>query len=159
MCSALTPMRMSGVGALIAALVAGSLLAGVPGANAQDVGAADAPSPEASSLKGIDLDTVTIPELQAHRDEGVLTSSALTRAYLRRIETVDPKINAVLYTDPSALRQAAASDARHRSGRAARTARRHPGAAQGQRRHPRPADHGRVARTGRLYRPVTTPCW
>ncbi|WUT81129.1 amidase [Streptomyces melanogenes] len=110
-------MRMSGVGALIAALVAGSLLAGVPGANAQDVGAADAPSPEASSLKGIDLDTVTIPELQAHRDEGVLTSSALTRAYLRRIETVDPKINAVLYTDPSALRQAAASDARHRSGR------------------------------------------
>nr|WP_190092835.1 amidase [Streptomyces melanogenes] len=110
-------MRMSGVGALIAALVAGSLLASAPGSNAQDVGAADTPSPGASSLNGIDLDTVTIPELQARRDKGALTSSALTRAYLRRIETVDPKINAVLYTDPSALRQAAASDARHRSGK------------------------------------------
>ena len=110
-------MRMSGVGALIAAMVAGSLLAGAPGSNAQDVGGVDTPSPGASSLTGIDLDTVTIPELQAHRDKGALTSSALTRAYLRRIETVDPKINAVLYTDPSALRQAAASDARHRRGR------------------------------------------
>ncbi|MFI1100720.1 amidase [Streptomyces melanogenes] len=108
---------MSGVGALITALVAGSLLAAAPGSNAQGVGAADTPSPGASSLKGIDLDTVTIPELQAHRDKGSLTSSALTRAYLRRIETVDPKINAVLHTDPSALRQAAASDARHRGGR------------------------------------------
>lgn len=109
-------MRMSRVGALIASVVAGSLLAGAPGSSAQDVGAAGTPSSEAS-LQGIDLDTVTIPELQARRDQGALTSSALTRAYLRRIEAVDPKINAVLHIDPSALRQAAASDARHRSGR------------------------------------------
>lgn len=47
---------------------------------------------------------------------GSLTSSALTRAYLRRIKTIDPRINAVLRTDPTALRQAAASDARHRHG-------------------------------------------
>lgn len=110
-------MRMMRVGALIAALVAGSMLASAPGSNAQGVGASDTPSPGASSLGGIDLDTVTIPELQARRDRGTLTSSALTRAYLRRIEAVDPKINAVLYTDPSALRQAEASDARQRSGR------------------------------------------
>ncbi|WP_369382584.1 amidase [Streptomyces sp. cg36] len=110
-------MRMSGVAALITALVAGSLLAGAPGSNAQGIGASDAPPPGSSSLQGIDLDTVTIPELQARRDEGSLTSLELTRAYLRRIAAVDPKIHAVLYTDPSALRQAAASDARHRGGR------------------------------------------
>ncbi|MFG2147289.1 amidase [Streptomyces sp. NPDC048696] len=110
-------MRTSGVGALIAALVAGSLLANVPGSSAEDVGAADTPSRGASFLKGIDLDTVTIPELQALRRSGTLTSSELTRAYLRRIGTIDPKIHAVLHTDPSALRQAAASDARHRVGR------------------------------------------
>ncbi|GAA2594710.1 amidase family protein [Streptomyces lienomycini] len=67
---------------------------------------------------GMDLDTVTIPELQARMERGSLTSSALTRAYLRRIEAVDPKINAVLRTSPTALRQAAASDARHRRGAA-----------------------------------------
>ncbi len=48
---------------------------------------------------------------------GSLTSSALTSAYLRRIEAVNPRIHAVLRTDPTALRQAAASDARHRQGR------------------------------------------
>lgn len=48
--------------------------------------------------------------------DGSLTSSALTTAYLHRIKTIDPRINAVLRTDPTALRQAAASDARHRRG-------------------------------------------
>ncbi|MEW2529497.1 amidase [Streptomyces sp. NPDC047071] len=67
---------------------------------------------------GVDLDTVTIPQLQARMAKGALTSKALTSAYLRRIDTVDPKINAVLRTDPTALRQAAASDERHRAGRA-----------------------------------------
>ncbi|QCX81338.1 Glutamyl-tRNA(Gln) amidotransferase subunit A [Streptomyces sp. YIM 121038] len=67
---------------------------------------------------GVDLDTVTIPQLQARMAKGSLTSKALTSAYLRRIDTVDPKINAVLRTDPTALRQAAASDERHRAGRA-----------------------------------------
>ncbi|WP_399935116.1 amidase family protein [Streptomyces kanamyceticus] len=48
--------------------------------------------------------------------DGSLTSSALTRAYLRRIKDIDPKIRSVLRTSPTALRQAAASDARHRRG-------------------------------------------
>ncbi|EPH41102.1 putative amidase [Streptomyces aurantiacus JA 4570] len=59
---------------------------------------------------------MTIPELQAHMADGSLTSSELTRAYLRRIKNVDPKIHSVLRTSPTALRQAAASDARHRRG-------------------------------------------
>ncbi|MBZ4324111.1 amidase family protein [Streptomyces huiliensis] len=79
-------------------------------------GAADPSERNPSSAPAIDLDTATIPHLQARMAAGTLTSSALTRAYLRRIAAVDPKIHAVLRTDPTALRQAAASDARHRRG-------------------------------------------
>ncbi|MFI0259638.1 amidase family protein [Streptomyces sp. NPDC017056] len=107
------------VATLIAALVTGTLVTGTapPHAEAGRSGAGS-PPPAAgpSPLPGVDLDTVTIPQLQARMAGGSLTSAALTRAYLSRIETVNPKINAVLRTDPTALRQAAASDARHRRG-------------------------------------------
>ncbi|MEU0838814.1 amidase family protein [Streptomyces sp. NPDC005962] len=88
----------------IAALVVGSLGTGAP------------PRAEAADAAAVDLDTVTIPELQARMAGGSLTSSALTSAYLRRIDAIDPTIHAVLRTDPTAPRQAAASDARHRRG-------------------------------------------
>lgn len=104
---------------MTAALVAGSLLTGVPNAGAQgaEQGSGSSSPPTGSALaSGVDLDTVTIPELQTRMADGSLTSSTLTRAYLRRIEKVDPKIHSVLRTSPTALRQAAASDARHRSG-------------------------------------------
>ncbi|WP_030257161.1 amidase family protein [Streptomyces violens] len=98
-------MRNRSITALAATLLASALLA------------AAAPHPSAAAPRlGVDLDTVTIPELQARMGDGLLTSSALTTAYLHRIKTIDPKINAVLRTDPTALRQAAASDARHRRG-------------------------------------------
>lgn len=111
------------IATLIAFLVTGSLATAVPGPRAEGAGpgtggaspSAGTPA-ESSALPGIDLDTVTIPELQTRMADGALSSSALTRAYLNRIKTVDPKINAVLRTDPTALRQAAASDARHRRG-------------------------------------------
>ncbi|MEU7136757.1 amidase [Streptomyces sp. NPDC046261] len=104
--------------ALIVALVAGSVVTGVPGPRAQAGEAGTGSPPPAGSARslGVDLDTVTIPELQRRMADGSLTSSALTAAYLRRIETVDPRIHAVLRTDPTALRQAAASDVRHRRG-------------------------------------------
>ncbi|WP_411293829.1 amidase [Streptomyces kunmingensis] len=106
--------------AMTAALAAGSLLMGVPdaGAHASQQGTAGSSPPARSLLApGIDLDTVTIPELQARMKDGSLTASTLTRAYLRRIEHVDPRIHSVLRTSPTALRQAAASDARHRRGK------------------------------------------
>ncbi|MGW7072321.1 amidase [Streptomyces sp. NPDC054855] len=105
---------------MTAALVAGSLLTGVPHAGAQTAGhSTESSSPPTGSphVPGVDLDTVTIPELQARMGDGSLTSSALTRAYLRRIAHVDPKIHSVLRTSPTALRQAAASDVRHRRGK------------------------------------------
>ncbi|ADI03836.1 secreted amidase [Streptomyces bingchenggensis BCW-1] len=111
-------MRKRSAATLIAALAAASLGAGAPNPRAEAAEAGvDVPPPTGVSAGlGVDLDTVTIPELQARMAEGSLTSTALTTAYLRRIEAVDPKIHAVLRTDPTALRQAAASDIRHRSG-------------------------------------------
>ncbi|MFG2827010.1 amidase family protein [Streptomyces sp. NPDC048434] len=111
-------MGKRSVATLIAALLAGSLMTGAPNPRAEAAEAGAGGSPPAGSLPmpGIDLDTVTIPELQARMVDGSLTPSALTTAYLRRIKAVNPKIDAVLRTDPTALRQAAASDARHRHG-------------------------------------------
>ncbi|MGP3938812.1 amidase family protein [Streptomyces sp. 6N106] len=107
-------MRKRSLATLSAALVVGSLCAGAPQPRAE---AADSGGGAGSSTGlGVDLDTVTIPELQARMAGGSLTSSALTSAYLRRIEAIDPTIHAVLRTDPTALRQAAASDVRHRHG-------------------------------------------
>ncbi|WP_030758875.1 amidase family protein [Streptomyces griseus] len=114
-------MKKRSLAALTAALAVAPLLAaGVPvqRAAAAPSGADRSPAPVASTLlRGVDLDTVTIPELQARMKRGSLTSSELTRAYLGRIEAVDPRIGAVLRVSPTALGQAAASDARHRLGR------------------------------------------
>ncbi|MCQ0025585.1 amidase [Streptomyces somaliensis DSM 40738] len=113
-------MTTRSMAALATALVVASVpLAGAPGQRAvaaAPVAVSSAPPAEATLTRGVDLDTVTIPELQARMRRGSLTSTALTTAYLRRIEAIDPKINAVLRTDPTALRQAAASDVRHRRG-------------------------------------------
>ncbi|GHF73158.1 amidase [Streptomyces mashuensis] len=107
------------------ALAAGALLQEPLGRPAEAAPAKPAPAKAAPAnvaphhppgLAGTDLDTVTIPELQARMAAGSLTSTALTAAYLRRIDTVDPLVHAVLRTDPTALRQAAASDARRRQG-------------------------------------------
>ncbi|MGC5365485.1 amidase [Streptomyces sp. DT24] len=107
-------MRKRSIAALVAALAAASLMTGLPNPRAEATGTdAGGPPPRL----GIDLDTVTIPQLQARMARGSLTSSALTSAYLWRIRAINPKINAVLRTDPTALSQAAASDARHRRGR------------------------------------------
>ncbi|MFS0694462.1 amidase family protein [Streptomyces nitrosporeus] len=112
-------MNRRSIAALAAALAVTPLLLSAPHESAEAAegrGGALPPSVRSSRVLGVDLDTVTIPELQARMDRGALTSSALTRAYLRRIEAVDPAIGAVLRTDPTALRQAAASDLRHRRG-------------------------------------------
>ncbi|MBB5122264.1 amidase [Streptomyces eurocidicus] len=114
-------MRQRSVATLVAALIAGTLLTGAPAPQAQadPTGTGGPPASGGGPREPrADLDVVTIPELQARMADGSLTSSALTAAYLRRIEAVNPRIKAVLRTDPTALRQAAASDARHRHGHA-----------------------------------------
>lgn len=112
-------MKMRSMAALTAILVVAPFAAVAPGpqAAAQNRPGGSARSVESTMVGGIDLDTVTIPELQARMARGSLSSVRLTSAYLQRIKAVDPKINAVLQTSPTALGQAAASDIRHRLGR------------------------------------------
>ncbi|WP_103338576.1 amidase [Amycolatopsis sp. CA-126428] len=62
-----------------------------------------------------DLDSADIPALQARMASGRLTAVGLTRLYLDRIHRIDGKVNAVLALNPSALGQAASSDARRRA--------------------------------------------
>src|SRR5215831_21085250 len=60
---------------------------------------------------------LTIHELGARYRRGELTPSEATRAYLERVEAIDPHVKAYLtVTREEALRQAAEADARFRSG-------------------------------------------
>ncbi|PWJ54023.1 amidase [Quadrisphaera granulorum] len=68
----------------------------------------------------LDLDPLTVPELQERIGRGGLTAEGLTAAYLQRIHDVDPQVGAVLALDPTALEQARASDA-HRAAHGARS--------------------------------------
>ncbi|HEX9694724.1 MAG TPA: amidase family protein [Actinomycetota bacterium] len=69
-------------------------------------------------LAGLDLQTVTIPQLQAALDAGTLTSRRLVEEYLARIAEFDragPKLNAVRELNPNALAHADALDAERRA--------------------------------------------
>ncbi|MFE9702312.1 amidase family protein [Streptomyces sp. NPDC005930] len=113
-------MKKRRLATLTAILVLVPLVAAAPGRPARAAGSGPgdaARSAESTLVRGVNLDTATIPELQARMERGSLSSFGLTLAYLRRIKAVDPRINAVLRTSPTALRQAAASDLRHRLGR------------------------------------------
>ncbi|MCC8250207.1 amidase [Saccharothrix luteola] len=77
-----------------------------------------APPAHARTRPVENLDAATIPHLVRRMDAGTLTSVDLTRAYLRRIETIDRKVRSVVALNPEALAQAAESDRRRRQGRA-----------------------------------------
>lgn len=74
-----------------------------------------APAPAAPSvLAGLDLSRITVLDLQRAMDGRLLTSTGLTAIYLARIRLLDPKLNAVIETNPDALRDAAVSDVHRR---------------------------------------------
>ncbi len=62
-------------------------------------------------VDGVDLQDVTVTQLQAAMDEGSLTSVDLVTAYLTRIEVYDETLNAVRELNPGALQTAMARDA------------------------------------------------
>src|SRR3954447_19409219 len=64
---------------------------------------------------GIDLQTVTIPQLQAAMGAGKITSVQLVDAYLARIRAYDA-YNAIRALNPHAREVAAARDAERRAG-------------------------------------------
>jgi amidase len=70
-----------------------------------------------ATLRGVDLLTATVPQLDAAMAAHTFTSRQLTEAYLRRIKAFDHgviKINAIRAFTSDALKQADASDARRR---------------------------------------------
>jgi len=72
------------------------------------------------TVAGIDLQTATIPELQAAMASGQLTSRQLTQAYIDRINYFDHgciKVNAIRTLTDSPLVQADAADAARAAGR------------------------------------------
>lgn len=68
----------------------------------------------------LNIETATIAELNTAFSKGKLTSEKLVNAYLKRIAAYDkqgPNINAVIYLNPQALKQAKALDAERRAGK------------------------------------------
>ena len=69
--------------------------------------AANSPS---TRLRGINLDTTTIPRLQQLMNAHRLTSAELVRFYLRRIDRLNPKLHAVITVSRTAVADARAAD-------------------------------------------------
>ncbi|GIH05566.1 amidase [Rhizocola hellebori] len=85
------------------------------GAAAPAAAGAPVAAPELT-VGGIDLEQATVLDLQKAMQGHRLSSVALTAFYLRRIDRLNPKLNAVIETNPDAVREALASDlhrARH----------------------------------------------
>jgi amidase len=73
---------------------------------------ATASGPSGTTINGINLDRVTVLDLQRDMDRQQLSSTALTGFYLARIHRLNPLLHAVIETNPDALRDAVASDLR-----------------------------------------------
>src|SRR4051812_16519354 len=101
---------------LIAGLTAAAIL---PLCSSAALGAAGEPvAADRDCLRyvhGIDLQTVTIPQLQAAMNAGKITSVQLVQAYRARINAYD-KFNAIRALNPHALEVAAARDSQRRRG-------------------------------------------
>ncbi|MCW3113788.1 MAG: amidase [Segetibacter sp.] len=76
--------------------------------------------PSNLAAKDNDLTEATIDELQAKMQSGVLSSKAITKWYLKRIEQVDkkgPRLNSVIEVNPDAVTIAETMDAERKSGK------------------------------------------
>ena len=69
-----------------------------------------------SSVAGLDIQTVTIPQLQKALDSGKTTSRQLVDAYLARINAYDKLVNSIRTTNPHALEIARKLDAERAAG-------------------------------------------
>lgn len=72
-------------------------------------------SAEGSALPN--LIEMTVEQVQAAFASGTLTSEALTQAFLARIDEIDPRYNAIIFRNPTALDEARASDQRRAAGK------------------------------------------
>jgi amidase len=97
-------IRRSLVLATVLALLLGVTRAAAP------AGFAAKPGDTNTTVRGINVDAATIPELQDAMNDHKLTSQQLTRFYLRRIASLNPRLNAVITVSPTALADARAAD-------------------------------------------------
>jgi amidase len=77
---------------------------------------APAANPTHTNVAGIDVDTTTIPELQALMNSRRMNSVELTNFYLRRINQLNPTLNAVITVSPTARADAREADRARRNG-------------------------------------------
>ena len=89
-----------------------ALLLGVPSAAAL---VPRGPTPT-DSVARIDIDAMTIPELQELMDSGGLSSVQLTTFYFLRILQLNPTLHAVIKVSPTAFTEALAADRARRNG-------------------------------------------
>ena len=73
-------------------------------------------APTSTTVRGVNVDATTIPELQELMDDHKLTSVQLTQFYLHRIKKLNPALHAVITTSPTALADARAADKARRKG-------------------------------------------
>jgi amidase len=89
---------------------------------AATLAASNSPPGRAADVRGAAFDPIekTIAELSVAQAQGTVSATALTQAYLDRIERYDrrgPKLGAVLAVNPDALRAAQRLDAERRDGK------------------------------------------
>jgi len=69
-----------------------------------------------ASAANFDFVEATIPQLQAAMASGALTSADLTHGYIRRIQSLNPTLHAVIEVNPNAVAIATALDHERRNG-------------------------------------------
>jgi amidase len=110
----LTP-RLSRRQFLAATALGGAALATGAGASLASA------KPKVAKIAAADEDEpwfeASVLELQAQMASGALTSRALTKAYLRRIEFLDPVLHSIIQTNPQAIGIAARRDGERHAGR------------------------------------------
>jgi amidase len=75
-----------------------------------------AANPTNTKVAGIDVDTTTIPQLEALMNSGRISSFQLTNFYLQRIHDLNPTLDAVITVSPTAVADARAADTARRNG-------------------------------------------
>ena len=66
--------------------------------------------------RGVDIEDLSIKEIQDHLKRSSFTSRELTQCYLKRIELINPRVKAVIETNPDALEIADKLDAERWNG-------------------------------------------